>query len=86
MGPLFLEMYKWTPGDIAMADGSRPGHQTHSGKSILQPALVNLVSAGAEVHWLIPAWPCEIVLHEHQSKGVRAKYGHMRSCDCTFVD
>lgn len=56
MGPLFLEMSKWTPGDIAMADGSRPGHPTHSGKSMLHPAAVKLVllllvvvGAGAEV-------------------------------------
>lgn len=52
MGPSFLEMSEWAPGDIAMADGSRPGHPTHSGKSMLQPAavkLVLLVGAGAEV-------------------------------------
>lgn len=52
VGPLFLEMPEWAPGDIAMADGSRPGHPTHSGKSMLQPAAVKLVlvvGAGAEV-------------------------------------
>lgn len=54
MGPLFLEMSEWTPGDIAMADGSRPGHPTHSGKSLLHTAAVKLVlllmvGAGAEV-------------------------------------
>lgn len=42
VGPLCLELSEWNPGDIAMADGSRPGHPTHSGKSILQPAAVNL--------------------------------------------
>lgn len=52
VGPLLLEMQSGPPGDIAMADGSRPGHPTHSGKSMLQPAAVKLVlvvGAGAEV-------------------------------------
>lgn len=67
-----------------MADGSRPGHPTHSGKTMLQPAavkLVLLVGAGAAVDWLIPA--CA-VRDWHRSKDEGVSFWHMKSCDCTY--
>lgn len=93
VGPLFLEMSEWAPGDIAMADGSRPGHPIHSGKSMLQPAAVEqqqqllpllLFGAGAEVDCCQLA-PPDIKLGEALIKRRMAMFWRMKSCDCTDV-
>lgn len=81
VGPLFLKMSEWAPGDIAIADGSRPGHPTHSGKS-MQPAAVKLMLlllllVGAEAEVDYDPSLCRLIFNQvkHQPKNGWSCFG-----------